>query len=71
MDMVDIQSSIKCDMHGGREGNDSDPRCSILVWSNELQRALQRHNDDASERVTISIHPSRRLQIILALFLIY
>ncbi|XP_064950489.1 polygalacturonase-like [Musa acuminata AAA Group] len=35
-------------MRGTREGNDSDPRGSIPARSNNLQRAMQRHNGDAS-----------------------
>ena len=55
-------------MRGTREGNDSDPRGSIPARSNNLQRAMQRHNGDASERAATGIHPSRSLQSILAPF---
>ena len=58
-------------MHGGRENNDSDPRGCIPAWSNNLQRALQRHNGDASERAATSIHPSRSLQRKLARFSVH
>ncbi|URE33335.1 Glycosyl hydrolases family 28 [Musa troglodytarum] len=49
-------------MRRAREGNDSDPRGSIPARSNNLQRALQWHNGDASDRAHLGIHPSRSLQ---------
>lgn len=56
MDIVDIQSSIKCGMHGGREGDDSDLKGSIPVQSNKLQRAKDIMMMQMKEQLLASTH---------------